>query len=62
MGGVGLEMKDDKQVAWFGGLRGKLSRGELVLAHILANPVFGQQLLGGMFACKCQDVYSSELC
>lgn len=55
-------MKDDKQVAWFGGIRGKLSREELVLAHILANPVFGQQLLGGTFACKCQDVYSSELC
>ncbi|KAJ8785012.1 hypothetical protein J1605_007568 [Eschrichtius robustus] len=53
-------MKDDKQVAWFGGIRGKLSRGELVLAHILANSVFGQQLLGGTDEATIIEILSSR--
>ena len=31
-----------------------------MLTSWLTDLLFGQQLLGGMLACKCQDVYSSE--
>lgn len=49
-------MKEDNWVAWWGGIRGKLSREELFPARVLAHLVLEQQLSGDVFAWKCQDV------